>query len=413
MQESAFDIIIIGGGSSGLMAAAVASARGKRVLVLEHNPELGRKLATTGGGRCNIMNAEPDLRALLSRYGDAAKFLHAPFATFGPEATKTFFESHGLPLKEEARQRVFPASERASDVVALFVRLLSEGGVVVRTSEGVLEVLHNATAITGVRTAKGSYTATSYILATGGLSHPETGTTGDGFRWLRELGHTVECPNPSLVPLVAAEPWVHNLAGTSLQHAGITFSNEHGIKKTTGRILFTHFGLSGPTILNIAADVRTLLEHGPVAASIDLTPGIDDALLQSTVEQTLRTHSNKTLRNVLRLLVPPGLSGAVASLLPPALVETKAHSVTRSDRQSLIALMRALPLTITGTKGNDWSIVSDGGLPLTEVDTRTMRSLRIENLYLTGDILHINRPSGGYSLQLCWTTGAVAGTHAS
>jgi predicted Rossmann fold flavoprotein len=412
MSQSNYDIIIIGGGSSGLMTAVVAGLRGRQVLILEKNPELGRKLSITGGGRCNIMNAEPDLRTLLSHYGDASKFLHSAFAIFGPEATRDFFESHGLPLKVEARQRVFPKSERASDVVALFTRLLKESGVVVRTDEGVLEQLHEGNNVIGVRTARGTYTAKNYVIATGGLSHPDTGTTGDGFLWLRTLGHTVHTPNPSLVPLVSADEWAHRLAGTSLAHAGITFKNSGGLVKTSGRILFTHFGLSGPAILNIATKVRHLLKHEPVTATIDLFPGIDDAVLQDNVEQVFRAHSNKNLRNVLKLLVPSGLSTAVAFLLPPPLADTKVHSVTRQDRQNLIALMRALPLTVSDTKGDDWSIVSDGGIPLTEVDTRTMKSRIISNLYLTGDILHINRPSGGYSLQLCWTTGAVAGLNA-
>lgn len=412
MSKTDYDVIVIGGGASGLMAAAVAGARGRRVLVLEQNPELGRKLAITGGGRCNIMNSETDVRTLLSHYGAAADFLYSPFATFGPAENRAFFENNDLPLKEEARQRMFPVSEQAADVVACFEHLLAQHQVTVRTNEPVRELRHAAGQLTGVRTDHGVYTAENYILATGGLSHPETGTTGDGLSWLKALGHTVHTPNPSLVPLIAREDWVHRLSGTSLEHACITFKNVHGTHATTGRILFTHFGLSGPTILNAAANVQTLLKHGPVNATIDLFPGADDAILKTTVADTLHTHSNKTLKNVLKELVPPGFASVVSTLLPPALAEQKAHSVTRAERQQLIALLRALPLTITGTKGNDWSIVSDGGIDLREVDTRTMRSRLLSNLFLTGDILHINRPSGGYSLQLCWTTGAVAGNHA-
>lgn len=409
MTKLDYDVVVIGGGASGLMASAVASSRGRRVLLLEKNPELGRKLAITGGGRCNIMNAETDIRTLLSHYGHATEFLYSPFATFGPAETRSFFEKQGLPLKEESRQRIFPVSESATDVVAFFERLLAKHNVIVHLNEPVQQLLHTEGHLTSVRTSSANYTASNYILATGGLSHPETGTTGDGLKWLHQLEHTIHTPNPSLVPLIAPEDWVHRLSGTSLERARITFRNKAGTHHTTGRILFTHFGLSGPTILNSAIEVCRLLESGPVTATIDLFPGMDDAIIQTTVANTLRTNSNKALKNVLKELVPPGLSSAVAFLLPPEQIDRKVHSVTRAERQQLIELLRALPLTITGTKGNDWSIVSDGGIDLREVDTRTMRSLLFDNLFLTGDILHINRPSGGYSLQLCWTTGAVAG----
>lgn len=409
MQQSPYDVIIIGGGASGLMAAAVAAEQGERVLLLEKNGSVGKKLSITGGGRCNIMNGEPNLRTLLSHYGDAAKFLHSPFSQFGIQETTEFFETKGLALKQEARQRLFPQSERASDVVAFFAHLLERTNVTIRTNEAVRGFEWDDGMITGVLTSSGRFTAARYILATGGLSHPETGSTGDGHTWLATLGHTIHRPDPALVPLVASDWWVHDLAGTSLEHARITFTNKGGTVEKTGRILFTHFGLSGPTILNAAAEVRQLFAAGSVRAYINLFPGMDDAVMQKHVYSTFIAHRNKSLKNVLKLLVPPGLSNAVTALLPAELGEAKTHSITRASRQQLIALLYALPLTITDTKGNDWSIVSNGGLDLTEVDTRSMRSRFYENLFVTGDVLHITRPSGGYSLQLCWTTGAVAG----
>lgn len=408
MQETQYDVIVIGGGASGLMAAVVATDKGQRVLLLEKNPVLGAKLAITGGGRCNIMNGEPNLRKLLAEYNEADKFLFSPFSQFGLEATREFFESRGLQLKTEDRQRMFPESERASDVVELFARHLARDNVTIRTSETVTGFIHDDGTITGVKTKSETFTAAKYILATGGLSHPETGSTGDGHRWLKEIGHTVHDPDPALVPLVSPDKWVHSLAGTSLQDARITFQNDAGKVAKTGRMLFTHFGLSGPTIINAAAEVRKLLASGPVSATINLFPGVDDAVIQERVLSSFTEHSNKTLRNTLRQIVPPGMNGAILSLLPADLAKTKTHSITKEDRLKIIALLRALPLTITDTKGNDWSVVANGGLDLTEVDTRTMRSKLYKNLFLTGDILHITRPTGGYSLQLCWTTGAVA-----
>lgn len=414
-HEHIYDVVVIGGGASGLMAAVVAAKRGKSVLLLEKNAELGEKLSITGGGRCNILNAEPDTRALLAHYGEAAKFLYSPFAQFGMQATWDWFTAAGLPLTVEAGKRAFPVSEKASDVVALFVSLLEQHKVTVLTNAAVTKIVGAAPAVTSVVTTKGIFSGHTYILATGGLSHPETGSTGDGLTWLTELGHTVHRPNPSLVPLLVRDAWVHTLAGTSLERVKMTFapvasSSNARPFSCIGKVLFTHFGVSGPAVLNASKDVQTLLREGEVSLTLDLFPGIDDAILKDMLGTVFATHQNKALKNVMKYLVPPGLATAVASLLPIYLGDKKVHSVTREERLLLTALLRALPATVTGTKGNDWAIVSDGGLDLKEVDMKTMGSKHYANLFITGDVLHISRPSGGYSLQLCWTTGFVAGS---
>ncbi len=416
-NATSYDVIVIGGGAAGLMAAAVAGSQGAKVLVIEKNLEVGKKLAITGGGRCNILNAESDTRTLLAHYGTAAKFLFTPFSQFGMQATFDYFHERGLPLVVQAGKRTFPVSEHAPDVVRFFIEELKRYNVTVLTSVSVTALRAAEGKLTEVITSQGTFTAAAYILATGGLSHPETGSTGDGLTWLADLGHTVHRPNPALVPLIVAESWVHSLAGTSLANAKITFALGGGTKTAKpfscrGKILFTHFGLSGPAILNAAKHVQDLLLHGPVQGTLDLFPAIDDALLKDTFARVFLAHQNKALKNVLKYLVPAGMSGALTSVLPQPLLDTKVHSVTKTERQQVMQLLRALPFTVTGTKGNDWAIVSDGGVALTEVDMKTMRSKHIENLYLTGDVLHVSRPSGGYSLQLCWTTGYVAGTHA-
>ncbi len=413
MSASSYDVLVIGGGASGMMAAICAAEKGKRVLLLEKNVRLGEKLAITGGGRCNITNAEDDTRLLLSKYGAADKFLHSAFAQFGVRETFSFFESRGLPLKTEAQKRVFPVSERAPDVVAVLEKQLAHLRVEVRTGVAVRKVVAAQGRIEKVQTSSGDFSANSYILATGGASHPETGSTGDGFSWLAELGHATAKPTPTIVPLKVKDGWVKKLAGTSIAAMKITFF-VRGVKKfsRTGALLFTHFGISGPTILNSAGKVADLLQEGSVTAALDLYPEHDIGALDRKIMTIFDAHKNKLLKNVFKDIAPPGTSDALLALLPHIDHDTKVHSVTKEERRQIVELLKHVPMTITGLMGFDRAVVADGGLALTEVDTRTMRSRLYENLFVTGDLLHIRRPSGGYSLQLCWTTGYVAGIHA-
>ena len=413
-SASHYDVLVIGGGASGMMAAARAAELGKRVLLLEKNEVLGAKLAITGGGRCNITNAEEDEKLLLSKYGTAAKFLYSAFAQFGVRETFSFFESKGLALKIEGHKRVFPLSERATDVVTVLAQYLAKKKVEVRTGVTVTKIVAVDNQIVKVQTDTGVFSASSYILATGGFSHPETGSTGDGFMWLANLGHSVLSPTPTLVPLKVKEGWVKNLSGVSLPAMKITFYS-HGEKKfsRTGPLLFTHFGISGPTILNSSGKVSELLKEGSVRAYIDIFPDLDQGILDKKITEIFDTNKNKQLKNVLKDIVPPGTSEAFLALLPTIDPEQKVHSVTKEARRELSTFLKRIPLLVNGLMGFDKAVVADGGLSLTEVDMRTMRSLRYENLFVTGDLLNITRPSGGYSLQLCWTTGQVAGTHAS
>lgn len=405
-----YDVIVIGGGAAGMMTAAVASTRGKRVLLLEKNGKLGEKLAISGGGRCNILNTEEDERALLSHYGKAEPFLHSPFAIFGMKDAYAFFESNGLPLTVQAKKRAFPKSEKAKDVVEFFRKQLAAGKVVVKLRAPVQEIKTKSGKIESVIAGGIEYRADSYILATGGVSHPETGSTGDGFDWLRTLGHTVIAPTPTIVPLKAKESWVKDLAGKSVE-AKVTFLT-NGVRKFSiaGPILFTHNGLSGPTILNAASKVGDLLYEGEVAAQIDMFPKTDLGILDRQLRDHFDTSKNKDIKNALKGFAPSGVSDVIGYLsgIDP---DTKTHSVTKEQRRALVELLKALPLTITGLLGFEKAVVADGGVPLTEIDMKTMRSQKIENLHVIGDLLHISRPSGGYSLQLCWTTGFVAGTN--
>jgi len=408
-----YDVIVIGGGPSGIMAAGRAAERGKNVLLLEKNKNLGEKLKISGGGRCNITNAEEDARLFLKHYGNAEQFLYSIFAQFSNKDTFTFFEKLGLPLVVQARKRAFPETEKSIDVFNVLEHYMKAGNVTVRTNSPVDRIVAADGIIQGVQVDKQLCTATSYILATGGVSHAETGSTGDGFNWLKTLGHSVADPTPSIVPLAVKEPWVKSLSGTSLSFMKITFSVE-GKKKfsKTGKLLFTHFGLSGPLILNSAGKVGDLLQEGKVAATIDAYPDTDHGALEQKIIAIFDANKNKLLKNIFDLVVPHGMIEAVFSLLPTIDRETKVHSVTKEQRKALVDILKALPMTITGLMGFDRAVVADGGILLTEMDMKTMRSKLYANLFITGDLLHITRPSGGFSLQLCWTTGFVAGSNA-
>lgn len=404
-----YDVLVVGGGPAGMMAATVAAEAGKRVLMLEKNSSLGKKLNISGGGRCNITNAEYDSRILLTHYAEAAKFLYSPFAEFGVHETFAFFESRGLPLEVEDRRRAFPVSQKASDVTAVFIKALKRGHVDIVFDCGVTSLNRKDNRIRSVSTTEGEFEAANYILATGGMSRPETGSTGAGFGWLRALGHTVRQPSPSIVPLATKEKWVERLAGKSVE-ARVTFLLDGKRQfRNEGRILFTHFGLSGPTILNSAARVGDLLQSGSVTAEIDLFPGLDTGECDRQLVALLDLHKNKALKTVLKEWLPGGLWQIPSLLLPTFDWEVKVHSLIKEDRKTLVNLVKAIPLTITQLMGFDRAVVADGGVDLREIDMKTMRSRLIENLLVVGDLLDINRPSGGYSLQICWTTGFVAG----
>ncbi len=410
-----YDVIVVGGGASGMIAAGRAAESGARVLLLEKNKKLGEKLGISGGGRCNITNAEDDVRIFASKYGKAEQFLYSLFAQFGVKDTFTFFESRGLPLVVQARKRAFPATEKASDVLKVLESYVRKGGVEVRTGSAVTKIISDKSGISAVYCGKTEYRAKEYILATGSVSHPETGSTGDGFEWLRELGHTVAAPTPTIVPLKVVDEWSKVLSGTSLSFMKITFFVE-GKKafSKTGKVLFTHFGLSGPLILNSASAVADLLQEGTVTATIDAYPHTDLGALEKTVISVFDKNKNKALKNIIKEVVPDGTHKGVLMLLEDKMdITKKVHSVTKEERKVLVCLLKALPLTIEGLMGFDRAVVADGGVPLNEVDTKTLRSKKVPNLCITGDLLHINRPSGGYSLQLCWTTGYVAGNTAT
>lgn len=409
-KNKIWDVIIIGGGASGMMAGAVAGSRGKSVLLLDKNKSLGEKLKITGGGRCNITNNEPDIHKMLKIYGEGAPFLYSPFSIFGVKDTFKYFESRGLPLVIQARNRVFPATEKAQDVYEVLKKDLEKNKVVIKSNCAVKNIRAKNGIVECIETTNGMYYAKSFILATGGLSHPETGSTGDGFKWLKDLGHDVKNPSPDIVPLAVSDDWVKTLAGVSLSFMKITFFLEDKKQfSKTGKILFTHFGLSGPLILNSSKKVSDLLESGKVTAFIDAFPDTNEGSLEDFIIKTFDANKNKALRTVFKEIAPDGTAKAIEMIITEINFDTKVHSITKDERKKIVKILKALPVRITNLMGYERSVVADGGVSLKEIDMKKMSSKLLSNLYITGDLLNINRNSGGYSLQICWTTGYIAG----
>jgi len=413
-----YDVVVIGGGPAGMMAAGRAAQCGARVLLLEKNNALGQKLLITGGGRCNLTNAEFDVNVFLNKFKDSAKFLFSPFSQFGVEDTLDFFHERGMETKVEAEKRVFPVTDKAESVFAVLREYLREGDVTVLSNTSVTGFsVSEEGEIDGVLLQNGEkIQAHSYILATGGQSHPETGSTGDGFQWLKKIGHTIIESQAVLVPITTKEKWAHSLSGVSLADAKITlFQNDQDGKRKKvckakkGKLLFTHFGLSGPLILNMSKDISEFLRYGEVFVSLDLLPEMDFGILDKKIQEIFDHNKNKKIKNVLGELALPAFSEALLELSKID-GEKMVNAVSKEERLMLGRIAKDMCLSVTGLLGAEKAIVTSGGVDLKEVDLKTMRSRLFPHLYFVGDLLNIDRPSGGYSLQLCWTTGFVAGT---
>lgn len=413
VDDKIWDVAVIGGGPAGMMAAGRAAERGRSVLLLEKNRSLGKKLLITGGGRCNVTNNKTNVHALIAEYKGNVKFLYSAFARFGVAETLEFFRKRGMRTKEENDGRIFPVSDTARSVRDVLARYMEEGGVCVQSGMAVAGLESGADGVMRIRLANGMFiTARSCVLATGGTSHPETGSTGEGFDWLRALGHTVSKNDASLVPVALYDAWAKRLSGVTLDNVRITVRQDgrkYQMKK--GRILFTHFGVSGPVILNMSRTIGSLLSHGPVELAIDIFPGVEHGVLRGRLLELLERESNKKLKNVLHEFVPQSLVLPLIEL-SGADGDAANHAIRKETRTAIIDLCKALPLSVSGLLGADKAIVSSGGVSPREVDFRTMESRVVARLYLVGDALDIDRPSGGYSLQLCWTTGFVAGDSA-
>lgn len=408
-----FDVAVIGGGPAGMMAAGRAAELGARVLLLEKNESLGKKLRITGGGRCNLTNATFDNHKLTAKFGDKGKFLFPALARFDVQATLDFFHQHNLPTKIEGENRVFPESDKADDVWGVLAQYIFENKVTIRYNAQIQCFETDNGKVSGIKMSDGIVHAKHYILATGGKSHPETGSTGDGLAWLTDIGHTIIEPDAMLVPITIQDPWVRNLQGTSLQQAklSIVYKGEKH-KGEEGKILFTHFGVSGPLVLNMSRSVRECFGKGKTQLSLDLFPHFDSAYLDTRLQDIFAKNQNKKLKNGLGDFTIPSLAQTLIALseINP---EKPVREITREERLFLGKVAKDMRMTVSGFLSFQKAIVSSGGVDVKEINFRTMRSRLHPNLSLAGDILDLNRPSGGYSLQICWTTGYLAGENAA
>ncbi|MBU1045653.1 NAD(P)/FAD-dependent oxidoreductase [Patescibacteria group bacterium] len=412
-EENIFDVAVVGAGPAGMIAAGRAGELGAKVILLEKNKKPGRKLILTGKGRGNLANAEFNLNKLVENYGKNGKFLFHSFSVFGPGKVIDFFEKLGAKTKIERGKRVFPASDKAEDILKALIKYLLKGRVKIAYNSEVTGIECRKNRIQKLILKDKEIFAKKYIFCTGGKSYPLTGSTGDGFKWAEDLGHKIEELSPALVPLKIKESWAWELQGLGLKNVEVSaWQNNKKQGSAFGECLFTHFGLSGPIILDISRKIGELLKNGKVKIAIDLKPALGLVKLDERLKRDFQKYRNKSFKNSLNDLLPRGLISIVVKMskLNP---EKKGNSVTKEERHRLAKILKNLEMTAEGLLGFDSAIVTKGGVSLKEIDSRTMKSKIIDNLYFAGEIIDVDGPTGGFNLQLCWSTGFLAGESAA
>ena len=406
-------IVVIGGGAAGMMAAISAAEQGAQVTLLEPNERLGKKLNITGKGRCNVTN-NTDIEGLLANIPRNGKFLYGAFTNFSSADTMAFFEALGVPLKTERGNRVFPVSDSAFDVSAALERRLKALRVrIVRDRAVSLEIADGT--VRGVAGERGSYPADGVILATGGVSYPGTGSTGDGHRLAAEAGHTVTPLRGSLVPLqgvIAPGIPCVRLQGLSLRNIGLTvFENNKKLYTDFGELLFTHFGVSGPLVLSASAHLRNW-EKETYRLSIDLKPALDEQKLESRILRDLGEAPNRSVERIFSGLVPHSMVPVILNRLGMD-PQQQANAVTREQRRALVQLLKHFTMPVTGPRPVAEAIITSGGVKVGQVQPATMASKLVQGLYFAGEILDVDAYTGGFNLQIAWATGHCAGVSAA
>jgi len=406
------DIIVVGGGAAGMLASAAAAENGAKVLLLERNAQLGKKLRITGKGRCNVTN-DTTIDEVIENIATGGSFLHSSLNLFKPSDTIEFFEKLGVPLKTERGNRVFPRSDSAADVADALVRYMDSTGVERRRGRGLGITTDMDGRVSCVKTTDGSHECAAVILATGGISYPATGSTGDGHNIARELGHTVTPLRGSLVPLEAEPDVCGRMQGLALKNVRLTVYD--GGKKPVfegfGELLFTHFGISGPLVLSASAHMRDFSSKNYVAY-IDLKPGLDEKKLDLRILRDFEKYSNRDFANSLgdllsRLIIPVIVE---KSGIPPGM---KVHSISRESRLGLVRQIKGFKIEISGPRPVDEAIITSGGVDLREIHPKTMESKLISGLFFAGEIIDADAYTGGFNLQIAWSTAFAAGRAAA
>ncbi len=413
MTESQYDVIVVGGGAAGLMAAGTAASCGKRVLLVEKNQRLGRKLLITGKGRCNITN-NCDIDTLMQNIPTNNKFLYGAFRHFSPDDTMRFFEQRGLPIKTERGNRVFPVSDKAADVAEVLIRYCRSSGVTF-VQEEVSALAVQEDGISGICCKSGNrYHAAAVIVATGGLSYPLTGSTGDGYRFAKAVGHTVAPPTPSLVPLVIQEQWCKELQGLSLRNVTLTVKETQtgkSLYSELGEMLFTHFGISGPLVLSCSAHMRDM-KSGKYRISVDCKPGLDEKQLDNRLLRDFRKYTNRDFANALHELLPQKLIPVFVRLchIPP---DKKVNQLSKEERRTMVEQLKGIEMTVDGFRPIAEAIITSGGIKTAEINPKTMESKCCSHLYFAGEVIDVDAYTGGFNLQIAFSTGYLAGISAS
>ena len=402
-----YDGIIIGGGPAGMFAAITAAGRGQKVLLLERNDRLGKKLLITGKGRCNVTNNCPG-QEVLQNTPRNGKFLFSAMNAFPPEKAMAFFEEKGCPLKTERGNRVFPVTDKSQSVLDCLQQELRRQHVTVKTAR-VRRILTEEGRVTGVETQNEKIYAGWVILATGGASYPTTGSTGDGYTMAEALGHTVVAPQGSLVPLETAGTDAQNMQGLSLRNCGVKLLNAKGkvLYKDFGELLFTHFGVSGPTVLSASCH----LKGEGCSLVIDLKPALEDNKLDDRIQRDLELYKNRSMENALTDLLPRSMIPVVLRRLDID-PEMQANSLARQKRRGLVELLKAFSLEITGKRPVAEAIITSGGIKVGEIDPKTMESKKVKGLYFAGEVIDCDAYTGGFNLQIAWATAYAAGMSA-
>ena len=399
-----YDVIVIGGGPAGIFAAITAAKQGRSVLLLERNDRLGKKLLITGKGRCNVTN-DCSAQEILQNVPRNARFLYSAMNTFPPEKIMAFFEENGCPLKTERGNRVFPVSDRSQSILDTLQKVMRKENVTVRTAR-VKGIQTDNGAVSAVRTEQETFECSSVILATGGMSYPTTGSTGDGYAMAQRLGHTIIPAAGSLVPLETAGSDAQDMQGLSLRNCGVKLLDQKGKKLFTdfGELLFTHFGVSGPTVLSASCH----LKGENCRLVLDLKPALDDGKLDARILRDLDMYKNRSMENALTDLLPRSMIPVVLRRLEID-PQMQANSLTKQQRRAMVELLKNYSLDITGKRPVSEAIITSGGVKVSEIDPKTMESKLVPGLYFAGEIIDCDAYTGGFNLQIAWATAYVAG----